>query len=90
MFSQSKADFQRVEKIAVNAEMPTISPDHNAAKVPTKDQQIKIDYKNQLRKVKAELVAVRRMNKENPTDARTALIADMLAIIAKLEKKLGI
>lgn len=90
MFSQSRADFQRVEKVTVNAEMPKISPEHNAAKVPTKEQRKASDMKLQLQKAQAELNAMIKYREANPSPALDLQIAEYNAIVEKLKKALGI
>lgn len=90
LFSQSRADFQKVEKLTVNSTQPTISPDHNAADVPTAEQRKSSDMKVQLVKAKAELEAMITYAEKNPSIELTTQISEYRDIVSKLEKALGI
>lgn len=90
LHSQTKADAQRVTKVTAQAQLPSISADHNAAATPTASQKAATDLKTRLAKLKAEMNVLIKLNASNQNADRTRQIESLDLEIAKLEKLLGI
>lgn len=87
LFSQSRQDFQRVEKVAATAPAPQISADHNAAEASSLEDQSRYELRGQYIKLLDQL---KILEKQNINGSRADDVARLKQQILEIEKQLGI